>query len=126
MFDFLNNDWFVIALEIAFLIFIIYDLKRYIETKKNEYIINVIFTFIFFIWAAIPFYNKYLTWEDDLKANVNAECLSENNESLCGCLSDSIFKEYSLSAYKATDKNGSDYKGFIKESKESCLDDSWF
>ena len=126
MFDFFSNDWFVIALEIVFLIFIIYDLKKYFETKKNEYIINVVVTFVFFIWAAIPFYNKYITWEDDSKAIVNETCMSENNESLCSCLSDSIFKEYSLSAYKATDKNSSDYTGFIKESKESCLDDSWF
>ena len=126
MFDIFSSDWFIIALEIGFLIFIAYDLKKYFETKKNEYIINVVFTFVFFVWAAIPFYNKYITWEDDLKATVNEKCFSENNESLCSCLSDSIFKEYSLSAYNATDKNSSSYTTFIKESKESCLDDSWF
>lgn len=126
MFDFLDSDWFIIVLEIAFLIFIAYDIKKYVETKKNEYIINVVFTFVFFIWAAIPFYNKYVAWDDVSKASYTKECLKDNNETLCPCVTDAVFKEYSLNAYNFTDKNSTDYKNFLKESKEDCLDDSWF
>lgn len=126
MFDFLDSDWFIIGLEIAFLIFIAYDIKKYVQTKKNEYIINVVFTFVFFIWAAIPFYNKYITWGEDKKTMFVQECVKENNETVCGCLSDAVFKEYSLNAYNHTDKNSTEHKKFLKDSKEECLDDGWF
>lgn len=126
MFDFFDSDWFIIGLEIAFLIFIAYDIKKYVETKKNEYIINVVVTFVFFVWAAIPFYNKYIAWDDSSKEVYVKECLKENNETVCSCVTDSVFKEYSLNAYSYTDKNSTSYKKFLKQSKEDCLDDSWF
>jgi hypothetical protein len=28
--------------------------------------------------------------------------------------------------YKKLDKNSSEYKDFLKDAKEDCLDDSWF
>ena len=61
MFDFYESDWFTITLEVVFLIFIVYDIKRYFETKKREYLLNITLTLGFFIWAFIPFYNKYFT-----------------------------------------------------------------
>lgn len=36
MFDFLDSDWFNIGLEIVFLLLISYDVKKYIETKKES------------------------------------------------------------------------------------------
>ena len=36
MLDFLDSDWFNIGLEIVFSIIIIYDVKRYFETKKEN------------------------------------------------------------------------------------------
>lgn len=126
MFDFLDEDWFVISLEIVFLLFIFYDAKKYFQTQKKEYLTNIALTIAFFIWTAIPFYNSYITWNDGEKLKVNTVCLSENNETLCKCLDESIFKEYSYEAYQALDKNSSDYLEFVKETKEDCLDDSWF
>ena len=126
MFDFLDSDWFVISLEIVFLLFIIYDAKKYFETKKKEYITNIVLTLGFFIWALIPFYNSYMTWSEDKKQELISECKKENNETLCQCLDEKIFKEYSFEDFKSLDKNSSDFNEFIKETKEECLDDSWF
>ncbi|OHE21243.1 MAG: hypothetical protein A2525_08965 [Sulfurimonas sp. RIFOXYD12_FULL_36_11] len=126
MFDFLDSDWFVISLEIVFLLFIIYDAKKYFETKKKEYITNIVLTLGFFIWAFIPFYNSYMTWSEDKKHELISECKKENNETLCQCLDEKIFKEYSFEDFKSLDKNSSDFNEFIKETKEECLDDSWF
>jgi len=126
VFDFLDSDWFVISLEIVFLLFIVYDAKKYFETKKKEYITNIVLTFGFFIWALIPFYNSYMTWSEDKKQELISECKKENNETLCQCLDDKIFKEYSFEDFKSLDKNGSDFNEFVKETKEECLDDSWF
>lgn len=126
MFSFFSEDWFVISLEIVFLLFIIYDAKKYFQTQKKEYLTNIALTIGFFIWTAIPFYNSYITWNEGTKSEINAACLSENNETLCKCLDENIFKEYSFEAYQALDKNSSDYVEFVKETKEDCLDDSWF
>ncbi|MFA5233186.1 MAG: hypothetical protein WC390_02220 [Sulfurimonas sp.] len=127
MFDFLDSDWFIIGLEIVFLIFISYDLKKYFETKKKEYIVNIVLTIGFGVWTLIPFYNSYMTWDEAKKQELIVECkLREKNETLCGCVNDKIFKEYSLKSYKSLDENSSDFKEFIKETKEECLDDSWF
>ncbi|MBS4067614.1 MAG: hypothetical protein KGZ62_03325 [Sulfurimonas sp.] len=126
MFDFLDSDWFVISLEIVFLLFIAYDAKKYFETKKKEYITNIVLTLGFFIWALIPFYNSYMTWSEDKKQELISECKKENNETLCQCLDEKIFKEYSFEDFKSLDKNSSDFNEFIKETKEECLDDSWF
>ncbi len=126
MFDFLDSDWFVISLEIVFLLFIAYDAKKYFETKKKEYITNIVLTLGFFIWALIPFYNSYMTWSEDKKQELISECKKENNETLCQCLDEKIFKEYSFEDFKSLDKNSSDFNEFIKDTKEECLDDSWF
>ncbi|MDP2894069.1 MAG: hypothetical protein Q8N78_06890 [Sulfurimonas sp.] len=126
MFDFLDSDWFIISLEIVFLLFIAYDAKKYFETKKKEYITNIVLTLGFFIWALIPFYNSYMTWSEDKKQELISECKKENNETLCQCLDEKIFKEYSFDDFKNLDKNSSDFNEFIKETKEECLDDSWF
>ncbi|OHE04518.1 MAG: hypothetical protein A2329_07350 [Sulfurimonas sp. RIFOXYB2_FULL_37_5] len=126
MFDFLDSDWFIISLEIVFLLFIAYDAKKYFETKKKEYITNIVLTLGFFIWAFIPFYNSYMTWSEDKKHELISECKKENNETLCQCLDEKIFKEYSFEDFKSLDKNSSDFNEFIKETKEECLDDSWF
>ncbi len=126
MFDFLDSDWFVISLEIVFLLFIAYDAKKYFETKKKEYITNIVLTLGFFIWALIPFYNSYMTWSEDKKQELISECKKENNETLCQCLDEKIFKEYSFDDFKSLDKNSSDFNEFIKDTKEECLDDSWF
>ncbi|MBU0721387.1 hypothetical protein KJ877_08595 [bacterium] len=126
MFDFLSSDWFIVSLEIVFLILIVFDVKKYVQTKKKEYITNIVLTIGFFIWTAIPFYNSYITWNAGDKKEYVSTCRSENNESLCECISDAVFKEYTLESFEALDKNGSDFKEFIKETKEECLDDSWF
>lgn len=127
MFDFLDSDWFVIILEIVFLIFISYDLKKYFETKKREYIFNIVLTLVFFVWALIPFYNSYMTWDEEKKKELITACThTESNETLCGCVNDKIFKEYSFEGYKSLDKNSSDFKDFIEETKGECLDKSWF
>ena len=126
MFDFLDEDWFIISLEIVFVILIVYDIKKYIETKKKEYITNIVLTVGFAIWTLLPFYNSYVTWADDAKQEFTFICEKENNETLCSCLSDNTFKEYSFEDFNALDKQSSDFKEFIKESREECLDDSWF
>jgi len=126
VFDFLDSDWFIISLEIVFLLFIAYDAKKYFETKKKEYITNIVLTLGFFIWAFIPFYNSYMTWSEDKKHELISECKKENNETLCQCLDEKIFKEYSFEDFKSLDKNSSDFNEFVKETKEECLDDSWF
>ena len=126
LFDFLSSDWFTIVLEIAFLIFIIYDIKKYRETKKKEYITNIALTVVFAVWTLLPFYNSYVTWSDASKEEVISTCQKDNNETLCNCISDGIFKEYSFDDYKTLDKNSSDYREFIAETEEDCLDDSWF
>ncbi|MDD2790866.1 MAG: hypothetical protein PHU40_09415 [Sulfurimonas sp.] len=126
MFNFMSEDWFIISLEIVFLLFIFYDAKKYFATKKKEYLTNIALTVAFFIWAAIPFYNSYITWTVGDKKEVSAKCLAENNETLCKCLDDTLFKEYSYESYQRVDTNSSDFLEFIKESKEDCLDDSWF
>ncbi|MCK4974111.1 MAG: hypothetical protein KAR81_02580 [Sulfurimonas sp.] len=126
MLDFLDEDWFIISLEIVFVILIVYDIKKYIETKKKEYITNIVLTFGFAIWTLLPFYNSYVTWADEAKQEFTSICEKENNETLCSCLSDNTFKEYNFVEFTALDKSSTDYKEFIKESKEECLDDSWF
>ena len=126
MFSFFSEDWFVISLEVVFLLFIVYDAKKYFQTQKKEYLTNIALTIGFFIWTAIPFYNSYITWNESTKRAVKRVCLSENNETLCKCLSENIFKEYRYETYQTLDKNSSDYLEFVKETKEDCLDDSWF
>ncbi len=127
MFDFLSSDWFNIGLEIVFIILISYDVKKYFETRKREYIINIVLTIVFAVWALYPYYNSYIGWEDEQKKEMLSHCQGdENSTKLCRCLDDATFKEYTYDEYKKLDKNGSDYKEFLKDAKEECLDDSWF
>ena len=127
MFDFLDSDWFNIGLEILFLILISYDVKKYFDTKKREYIVNIVLTIGFAIWALYPYYNAYVGWEEEQKSAMLSHCKGdENSTKLCKCLDDATFKNYTYGEYKLLDKNSSDYKEFLKDAKEECLDDSWF
>ena len=126
MFDFLDSDWFIIGLEIVFLILISYDIKKYIETKKKEYIVNIVLTLGFAIWTLLPFYNSYFGWEDSQKQEMLVTCNDSNDTALCNCVDETIFKTYIFDEHKAIDKESKDYKEFLKDTKEDCLDDGWF
>ena len=126
MFDFLDSDWFNITLEIIFIVLISYDIKKYIETKKREYIVNIVLTVVFAIWALYPYYNSYIGWEDEQKEALLSNCNDINDSELCRCLDDTTFKTYRYDEYMALDKNSSEYSEFLKEAKEDCEDDSWF
>lgn len=126
MFDFLDEDWFIITLEIVFLVLIIYDIKKYKETKKKEYITNIVLTIGFAIWTLYPMYKSYFGWQEAQKTEMLSTCKDTNNTKLCKCMDDAIFKGYTYEEYKVLDKNSSEFKDFLKESKEDCQDDSWF
>jgi hypothetical protein len=126
LFDFLDSDWFNITLEIIFIVLISYDIKKYIETKKREYIVNIVLTVVFAIWALYPYYNSYIGWEDEQKEALLSNCNDINDSELCRCLDDTTFKTYRYDEYMALDKNSSEYSEFLKEAKEDCEDDSWF
>ncbi len=126
MFDFLDSDWFIIGLEIIFLILISYDIKRYLETKKNEYIVNIVLTLGFAIWTLLPFYNSYFGWTEKQKTEMIKTCVDSNNSELCECVDKAVFKTYIYDEYIAIDKNSTKYQEFKKETKEDCLDDGWF
>ena len=126
MFDFLDSDWFNIGLEIVFLILISYDVKKYIETRKREYIVNIVLTIGFAIWVLYPYYKSYYGWNETQKQEIISTCKDANNSELCRCVDETIFKAYVYDEYKALDKNSSEYREFLKETKEECLDDSWF
>lgn len=126
MFDFLDNDWFIITLEIVFLVLIINDARQYIRTKKKEHITSIFLTLGFAIWTLYPMYTSYFGWEDEQKKKMLAICIDTNNSELCNCMDESIFKQYTYNEYNLLDKNTSEYKEFTKETKEDCLDDGWF
>lgn len=126
MFDFLESDWFNIGLEILFLILISYDIKKYFQTKKREYIVNIVLTVGFAIWVLLPYYRSYYGWEESQKSTMLSTCRDANNSALCKCVDEAIFKEFTYEEYKTLDKNASEFKEFIKETKEECLDESWF
>ncbi len=122
----MDSDWFVIGLEIVFLVLIIYDIKKYMETKKREYIINTVVTIGFAIWVLYPFYKSYFGWEESQKTEILSTCKDSNNTKLCNCVDETIFKTYIFQEYKNLDKNSKEYKEFLKDTKEECLDDGWF
>jgi len=127
VFSFLESDWFNITLEIVFLILISYDVKRYFETKKKEYITNIVLTVAFAIWALYPYYTSYIGWQEAQKTEMLSHCSGdENSTKLCKCMDEATFKNYTYEEYKKLDMNSSEYKEFVKETKEDCLDDSWF
>lgn len=118
---FYESDWFTITLEIVFLIFIIYDIRRYIVTKKKEYLTNIVLTLGFAIWAFIPFYNKYFSWQESDKVQVLESCMKEHNTSYCECVDDKIFKEYTFEAFETIDQvNDKEYLEFMTDMKEEC------
>jgi len=126
MFDFMDEDWFVIGLEVLFLLLLSFDVKKYMETRKREYILNIVVTIGFAIWVLLPFYTSYFGWKEPQKSKILKECKGSNNSELCNCIDKSIFKEYTNAEFKVIDKNSTAFKEFIKETKEECLDDSWF
>ncbi len=128
MFAFYESDWFTIVLEILFLLFIAYDTKRYFQTGKREYLINIVLAVLFFFWALVPFYNKYYTWQDVDKESLIAECVQEQNQTYCSCLDDMIFKEYDFESFKALEKQkDEDYLEFIEEVDKECRGEGgWF
>ena len=128
MFAFYESDWFTIVLEILFLLFIIYDTKRYFQTGKREYLINIVLAIVFFFWALVPFYNQYYTWQDVDKESVLTACVKEYNQSYCACLDDKIFKEYDFESFKALEKQkDADYLEFVEEVDKECRGEgSWF
>lgn len=124
MFDFLDSDWFIISIEVIFLLLILYDAKKYFETKRKEYLTNIALTFGFFIWAALPFYNSYITWTDVNKDELKIECIKENNVTVCECVNNSIYKEYAYNTYLELSKSkDDDFIEFINEIKKECIED---
>ena len=128
MFDFLDSDWFNIGLEIVFVILISYDVKKYIETKKREYIVNIVLTIGFAIWTLYPYYTSYTGWQESQKVKMISSCgAKDSNETkLCKCIDETTFKTFTHDEYVALDKNSTEYREFLKETKEECLDDGWF
>jgi len=126
LFDFLDTDWFNIGLEIVFVILISYDLKKYFETRKREYIVNIVLTAVFAIWTLYPYYTSYVGWEEEQKTVMISHCADTNDTKLCTCVDEATFKNYTYDEYVSVDKNSSDYVEWLKETKEDCLDDGWF
>ena len=126
MFDFMDSDWFVIGLEVLFILLISYDVKRYIETRKREYILNIVLTAAFAVWTLYPFYTSYFGWEDKQKQEMLSTCTDANETKLCKCVDEAIFKEYVYEEYINLDKNSSAFSEFIKETQEDCNDTGWF
>ncbi len=67
MFDFLDSDWFNITLQIVFILLIWFDIKKYRQTKKKEYIVNIVATIGFAIWVLYPYYISYFEWSEAQK-----------------------------------------------------------
>ena len=126
MFDFLESDWFIIGLEIFFVLLIAYDVKKYIESKKREYIFNIVLTLGFAIWALYPFYISYFGWDESQKSELLLHCSKSDDVKLCSCIDEAIFKEYTYEEYMSMDKNSSEFESFVKESREECSDSGWF
>jgi len=124
--DFLDSDWFIITLEIVFVTLLAYDIKKYIQTKKKEYITNIVLTLGFAIWTLYPMYLSYFGWEEEQKKEMISSCENDENQTLCRKVDDAIFKNYTYEEYKKTDINSTQFKEFIEETKEDILDDGWF
>ncbi len=128
MFAFYESDWFTITLEILFMLFIVYDTRRYLQTRKREYLLNIVLAVAFFFWALVPFYNKYYSWQDGDKEGVLSACMKEYNQSYCTCLDDKIFKEYDFESYKALNKQKDErYLEFVDDVDKECRgEEGWF
>lgn len=128
MFAFYESDWFTITLEILFLLFIAYDAKRYLQTRKREYLFNIVLAIAFFFWALVPFYNKYYSWHESDKASLMAQCVQEYNQTYCRCLDDKIVKEYDIETYRelSRQKDG-ELIGALDEFDKECRGkEGWF
>lgn len=128
MFDFLESDWFNITLEIVFVLLVAYDVKKYMQSRKREYLVNIVLTIGFAIWALYPYYTSYAGWKEEQKVKMISACDSaDNNDTkLCKCIDNATFKEFTHDEYVALDKNGTQFREFLQETKEDCLDDGWF
>ncbi len=128
MFAFYESDWFTIVLEILFLLFIAYDTRRYFQTGKREYLINIVLAILFFFWALVPFYNKYYSWQDVDKESLLTQCIKEHNQTYCSCRDDMIFKEYDFESFMALEKQkDEEYLEFIEEVDKECRGEGgWF
>jgi len=126
MFDFLDSDWFNIGMEIVFLILISYDIKKYFETKKREYVVNIVLTIGFAIWVLYPYYTSYYGWDEKQKQVMISTCSTQEDKKLCKCLDEATFKAYTHDEYILLDKNSTEYKEFMIDSKEECQDEGWF
>jgi len=126
LFDFLESDWFNIGLEIVFVLLISYDVKKYFQTRKREYLVNIVLTAVFAVWALYPYYTSYVGWEESEKKVMLSHCSERNDTKLCSCLDEATFKTFTHDEYVALDKNATEYKEFLEEAKEDCLDDGWF
>ena len=123
MFDFLDSDWFIIGLEVVFVVAISYDVFKYIKTKKRQYIFNIVLTVGFAIWTLYPFYTKYYEWDAKDRESLMQKCLKNSTERYCGCLENMLFKEYDEQTYKSIDKqNDIEYLEFMNEAKAECLE----
>ena len=71
-------------------------------------------------------YKSYFGWEDGQKQEMLSTCHDDTNETLCKMVDDAIFKSYTFEEFIKLDKNATEFKEFIKETKEDILDDSWF
>ena len=111
-----------------FLLFITYDAKRYFQTRKREYLLNILLAVVFFFWASVPFYNKYYGWQERDRTSLTAQCADEYNQTYCSCLEDKIFKEYDFESYKVLSLNKDDeLTEFLDESAKECRgEESWF
>ena len=127
MFDFMDSDWFIIGLEVLFLSFITYDGWKYYKTRKKEYIVNIVLAIGFALWVLVPFYTKYYDWTEAQRAELEKECLVDNNASYCSCMDNMIVKKYdSVRFHKIDRQKDKDYLEFLEESKKECFEDSWF
>ena len=126
MFDFLDSDWFNILLQVGFVIALVYDVKKYKETQEFKYVFNIFTTIGFAIWILYPYYTSYTGWQEEQKIEMISHCSDTNNTKLCKCIDEATFKSYTHDEYMALDKKSSEYAEWLADTKEECLDESWF
>ena len=126
MFDFLDSDWFNILLQVGFVIALVYDVKKYKETQEFKYVFNIFTTIGFAIWILYPYYTSYTGWQEEQKTEMISHCSDTNNTKLCKCIDEATFKSYTHDEYMALDKKSSEYAEWLADTKEECLDESWF
>jgi len=122
----MDSDWFIIGLEVVFILLISYDVKKYLATKKREYIVNIVLTIGFAIWTLYPFYTSYFEWDEKQKEDLLVHCSDVKDTKLCTCIDNAVFKTYKHSEYVSIDKNASEFQEFLQETKEDCNDSGWF